>query len=120
MHFFCAQILQKYLEIRNKYITGLNQLEAKAAFLARLGGEKGTLTDKDIIRSLKNFISLSGDIDEYINNMETGLASLDSIMARQAYLHEDMGDFRKWRSSLHKLGYELNESGNFTPRRDLP
>jgi hypothetical protein len=103
--------LEQQQEIKNSFITGLNQLESAGAYLAKQGGETGTLTNQDILRAMKSYISTSGDYKEFLDNMERGLVKLDANMAIEGYLYEDMADFHHWRKALFEEGYKLNESG---------
>tara|TARA_R110000822_G_scaffold25185_4_gene76371 strand:+ start:6621 stop:8651 length:2031 start_codon:yes stop_codon:yes gene_type:complete len=98
-------------QIKNDFITGLNQLEASSPFLARQGGETGTLTNQDIMRALRTFVSPSGDISEFVNNMDRGITKLQAGMSRNAYMYEDMGDFHYWRQALDDSGYKLTKDG---------
>lgn len=103
--------LEQQQEIKNNFITGLNQLESAGAYLARAGGETGALTNQDILRAMKTYISTSGDYKEFIGNMERGLVKLESNMAKDGYLYEDMADFHHWRKSLADEGYKLDRAG---------
>lgn len=97
--------------ITNAYLTGLDQLESQAAFLARLGGEKGTLTNQDISRAMKKFLSLNGGLSQYVDNMSEGYGKLAGVMTRKSYLYEDTGAFHAWRGALQNSGHKLNKSG---------
>lgn len=98
-------------EITNDYLTALDQMEAYSSFIARGAGNTGVLTAKDVQKAMKKYISMNGNIDQFIQNLEKGRANVAADMMRQGYYYQNDYATKNWKKALIDMGYKVDSRG---------
>lgn len=96
----------------NQIRIGLAQLKSGIPGYLRANGQVGTLTDKDFLIGLGQFILYGTTGELFTENHRQGVANFYSQLYSNAIYYENYEDAKHFKSALEDLGFYLDESGN--------